>query len=308
MKSMLEELIGTIGKFTYLSKYGHFIIVPGPNDIAMTTVQNHHILPLPSFPKSMIHGLQKNVGGGNVVANLHFTSNPCRIRFTHSHYCHDHQHDDHTITTTNKEMVIFRYDLLQLFQQHQIRLRAPCLVSSQQDATTTMPVDGEKNEDIIPNAVSVSSSLSHNRRLLYKTILDQGCLIPISNVPTYWSYSHYLSLYPLPSCLVLADGSISHHPTTTNGGCTEQYDSHHDCDIIQTISFSNNFNDSSSSTKPNTINTSSNNNGAHTIYRPNSTTTTRQKEMDDDENNDDDTSNDHDSDTSERIVEFARVG
>ena len=295
MKSMLEELIGTIGKFTFLAKYGHFIIVPGPNDIAMTTTHNHHILPIPSFPKSMIHGLQKSSSSGsspNEVMNLHFTSNPCRIRFTHAH------RDDHA-TVTNKEMVIFRYDLLQLFQQHQIRLRTtPPTVSTKHqhdNDATTMNVDHHREDDEMM-AQSSSSSLSHNRRLLYKTILDQGCLIPISNVPIYWSYSHCLSLYPLPSCLVLADGSTNNHTVHSNGiGCTEQYDSYHDCDIIQTISFSNHGNDNSSSK-------SNNNNGAHTIYRPTTSSSTHGS---------DDTCGNEPDDSShgiERIVEFSRVG
>ena len=292
MKSILEDLIGTIGKYTYLAKYGHFVIVPGPNDIAMTTIHNHHILPIPSFPKSMIHGLQKSSSSSssnsyNGVSNLHFTSNPCRIRFTHRH----HHHDDNVTATTNKEMVIFRYDLLQLFQQHQIRLKTS--TKHDQDANTTMNVDQDEEEDdeLMAMSDTRSSAISHNRRLLFKTILDQGCLIPISNVPMYWSYSHFLSLYPLPSCLVLADGSITHHAPTKGGvdGIREQYDSYYDCDIIQTISFSNHGNDGSSKT-------SHTNNGAHTIYRP-TTVTTRNDDDDDDE-----------SDTSERIVEFGRVG
>ena len=293
---VLEELIGTIGKFTHLSKYGHFVIVPGPNDIAMTSIHNHHILPIPSFSKSMIHGFQKSSSHtNNVVANLHFTSNPCRIRFTHCH-----QHRDHT-ATTNKEIVIFRYDLLQLFQQHQIRLRTPPSASTKHENETAMHADKDNGTDM--TATSDASSVSHNRRLLYKTILDQGCLIPISNVPIYWSYSHYLSLYPLPSCLVLADGSIGNHSNNQGGGSVEQYDTYCDCDIIQTISFSNNLSDSGTSTSKPNHNKNTNHGGAHAIYRPTSAAKPGSDDMKED--NDDDAS---ESDTSERIVQFGRVG
>ena len=286
MKSILEELVSTIGKFTHLAKYGHFVIVPGPNDIAMTTVYNHHILPLPSFPKSMISGLQRNGGGANVVTNLHFTSNPCRIRFTHGHH-HDHA------KTAHQEMVIFRYDLLQLFQQHQIRLRA--ITSTNREEDSMKDDDDDDNNNNNNDDDNDTSSLSHHRRLLYKTILDQGCLVPISNVPIYWSCSHYLSLYPLPNCLVLADGSINHHHSTPGENIArEQYDTYFDCDIIQTISFSSSLNDSSSKT-------TTHNNGAHTIYRP----TTILPTSNDNVMNEKD---DLDSDTTERIVEFGRIG
>jgi DNA polymerase epsilon subunit 2 len=48
---------------------------------------------------------------------------------------------------------------------------------------------------------------THTARKLVKTILDQGYLspFPLATRPVFWDYASSLSLYPLPTALVLAD-------------------------------------------------------------------------------------------------------
>jgi DNA polymerase epsilon subunit 2 len=256
LKSVLEDFVTTISHYPNLAKYGHFVIVPGPNDV---TIMNHHILPIPSFPKSVTHGLDNNKVG---VANLHFTSNPCRLRFQYG-----------------KEMVVFRYDLLHLFQQHQIRL--PTLQQDMMDDEIFATAD---------DGTTTTNMEPHHR--LYKTILDQGHLIPISSIPMYWNYRHCLSLYPLPSCLVLAGN-------TGTVQSKEYYDNYCDCDVIQTISFGQNTNTN------NTII----NNGAHVIYRPTTTSTHNNIGPLNRRSNDrmSDATPDTQDDDTERLVEFGRV-
>jgi DNA polymerase epsilon subunit 2 len=86
----------------------------------------------------------------------------------------------------NKEMVIFRHDLLPLLQRSQLLYQPP----------------DEKTQD--DDAV-LHRRLPHCRML--KTVLDQGHLVPVAGTPIYWNYDHALSLYPLPDVLVLAQGS-----------------------------------------------------------------------------------------------------
>jgi DNA polymerase epsilon subunit 2 len=191
LKSALDELLTCIGKFPFLSQQGHFVIVPSPKD----SLFHQHMLPIPAFLKSM------RPTATHAIPNLHYTTNPCRIRYNNN----------------NQEMVILRYDLLHVFQQHQLRLP--------QDKTEKDPASSR----------------------LFKTILDQGHLLPLPSIPTYWNASHSLGLYPLPSCLVLAGNHSSTSPPHQG-----TYDNYWDCDVVQTVPF-----DASGAAG-----------GAYTIYRP----------------------------------------
>jgi DNA polymerase epsilon subunit 2 len=225
LKSALDELLTCIGKFPFLSQQGHFVIVPSPRD----SLFQQHMLPIPAFLKSM------RPTATHTIPNLHYATNPCRIRYN------------------NQEMVIFRYDLLHLFQQHQLRL----------------PNDQKKEQD------PASSRLC-------KTILDQGHLLPLPSIPTYWNASHALGLYPLPSCLVLA----GNHPDAAASSHQGTYDNYWDCDVIQTVSF-----DLSGATG-----------GAYTIYRPTPNAT------EDETPNEIPHADKEGENTAAAVVEFGRIG
>ena len=57
---------------------------------------------------------------------------------------------------------------------------------------------------------AASDTNTHTARKLVKTVLDQGCLspFPLATRPVFWDYSSALSLYPLPTALVLADAEV----------------------------------------------------------------------------------------------------
>jgi DNA polymerase epsilon subunit 2 len=117
---------------------------------------------------------------GQKVTHVHWGSNPTRI------------------TWSGREMVVFRYDLLHLLQREQVLL---------QEKATPEELNDED---------AMHRRQPHCR--LVKTILDQGHLVPVQNVPVYWNYDHALSLYPLPDSLVLAgDASSAYHEVY--GGC-----------------------------------------------------------------------------------------
>lgn len=181
VQSAVDELCTLVAKFPRLAAHAHFCFVPGPNDSLC------RVLPFPPLPHHH-HTTNSNSNSNSntrALAHCHWASNPCRIRWNH------------------KEMVVFRYNLLPLLQQHQIRL--PFSSSS-----------GGGEDDLEP------WRLPHCR--LLKTVLDQGHLMPVASVPVYWNYSHALALYPLPDCLVVASGS-SPRP---------EYEPYWDCHVIQT--------------------------------------------------------------------------
>jgi DNA polymerase alpha/epsilon subunit B len=249
IKAALEELFHIISKFPFLSQYGQFIIVPGPNDTLL-----NHVLPFPSFTRSILRDHVATITLQQQVQHVHYTSNPCRIRYQNY----------------QKEMVIFRYDLLHLFQQHQIRLPNHHTVHGNEhdmsSHTTTERYDSVEVEEEEEEVHDDTNSDSPHCRML-KTVLDQGHLLPISSVPVHWNFSHSFGLYPLPDCLVLAG---NHPPATapsssstdkSSGGGTAptlssgSYENYWDCDVIQTISFDQSAHGSGSG-------------GAFTIYRP----------------------------------------
>jgi DNA polymerase epsilon subunit 2 len=69
----------------------------------------------------------------------------------------------------------------------------------------------EASSHLPPKPSSKSTGLldtnTHTARKLVKTILDQGYLspFPLATRPVFWDYASSLSLYPLPTALVLAD-------------------------------------------------------------------------------------------------------
>jgi DNA polymerase epsilon subunit 2 len=145
---LLDELATLIGCFANLRAHAHFCLVPGPHDGV------GYVLPLPALRKT--HALDK-------IAHVHLASNPCRIQWR------------------DQDIVVFRYDLLHLFQHHQIRLPGTDRAASDDDD-------------------------QHGRQphcRLLKTILDQGHVTPVAGVPIFWNLDHALSLYPLPTALIL---------------------------------------------------------------------------------------------------------
>lgn len=147
-RALLEELAHLVSSFQNIAEHAHICLVPGPND------GSAQVLPLP--PLSCPTLAQK-------VPHVHLATNPCRIEWN------------------GQETVVFRHDLVALFQSQHIRLET------------------KNNANEPPHC-----------RLL-KTILDQGHLVPVAGVPIYWNYDEALRLYPLPHNLILGgDASESY--------------------------------------------------------------------------------------------------
>jgi DNA polymerase alpha/epsilon subunit B len=155
----LDELLTVLIKFPRLHRHATFVVVPGPADT------DSYVWPLPPLKTGTAARLLPN--------KLVLTTNPCRIRYGGN----------------RSEMVICRYDLLQLYQQHKLAV--------QYDTSGTGEVDDDNCTGELPEP--------HSRML--KTMLDQGTLLPHNALPVIWNCSHAFDLYPVPDCLVVGSGS-----------------------------------------------------------------------------------------------------
>jgi DNA polymerase epsilon subunit 2 len=193
----MDELLNMIAKFPSLSEHGRFCIVPGPRDGTASPV-----LPFPA-----IRGNHRPKIAGAAARPM---SNPCRIRFQQNHPNPGGEGN----STNNYDIIVFRYNLLRIFQQHSLSL--PTSSST------------KENNDIDANDDDDKRLLRSPHCRLVKTVLDQGHLIPVAGaVPVYWNYDHALSLYPLPNVLILADDDIEEP-------FHERYEG---CDVIHPGSF-----------------------------------------------------------------------
>lgn len=158
IKQCFDNLCDLILEFPSLAQNSRFIFVPGPGDAGVSNV-----LPRPSIPDIFTQRLRDR------LPFVTFASNPCRLLYF------------------NKEIVIFREDLLH-------KMRRSCVKLSYHDG----PQDNAGRQD----ETEVETS-----QILVKSVLDQGhlCPIPFPKRPVYWNYDHALKLYPMPHTLILAD-------------------------------------------------------------------------------------------------------
>ncbi|KAF1816317.1 DNA polymeras-like protein epsilon subunit B [Eremomyces bilateralis CBS 781.70] len=106
------------------------------------------------------------------------------------------------------EMVVFRDDVLGRLRRLGIRLGGDEAPDEEQnedelESGSSQTVQSTSADDAAPN---IDPDVETARRLT-KTLLDQGNLapFPLEHRPVHWDYGQALSLYPLPSAVVLAD-------------------------------------------------------------------------------------------------------
>jgi len=157
LKGHFDELADVLLKFPSLCREAQFVFVPGPRDLPSSLGSVLPSAPLPAFLTARLR---------ERLAHVTCATNPARLSWV------------------NKELVLFRDDLLQ-------RMRRAC---------------------VRPPAEDESADTSQH---LVRTLVDQAhlCPMPIEQRPVYWNADHALRLYPLPDALVLADSAdpYEHH-------------------------------------------------------------------------------------------------
>jgi DNA polymerase epsilon subunit 2 len=115
------------------------------------------------------------------------------------------------------EMVLFRDDISGRVRRSMVRFakeKEPAEVNGdaemQDGLEDSQPIEVDGNESSAHNVTESSEQVDADvaaARQLTRTILEQAHLspFPISSRPVHWDYGSVLSLFPLPSSLVLAD-------------------------------------------------------------------------------------------------------
>ena len=191
-KDLFNSLAAILGQYPILLANCTFVFVPGDNDAWASSFSAGAagVLPLEPVPKMFTSRIAKAFAAANSEAKKEnsgqertegeaiWTSNPARVSlFGPAH-----------------EMVLFRDDLSSRFRRAAIRTAAP------QSHINPMEEDGaDAWEDVDPQVIAA--------RKLTKTLLDQGHLSPfrLQDRPVLWDYAEALSLYPLPTSLVVCD-------------------------------------------------------------------------------------------------------
>ena len=217
-KDAFNGLASTLADFPQLVARTTLIFVPGENDAWASSFTAGAAAPIPRKPLAEIFTnrirramaeANREVGGigrrkeGEVV----WATNPCRLSWF----------------GCRGELVLFRDDMSGRLRRTALTFNKrdnddegaqngeatmsggnPGAVSSS-EPRPDMEVDTEARRQQAVIATEDADTL-HARRLV-KTLLDQAHLspFPLDKRPVHWDYGHVLSLYPLPSAMVLAD-------------------------------------------------------------------------------------------------------
>ena len=223
-KEHFDALASTLSEFPQLLSSTSFIFVPGDNDpwASSFSAGAATLLPRNGIPELFTSRIRRAIATANNEAGRKsdetpgeaiWASNPARI----------------SVFGPLEEIVLFRDDISSRLRRNSITVANPSAAddeanASQEHQTTSYPDNDEMDMQPIheatshlpttptksnPNTSTTSSTDSSTplARRLTKTLLDQSHLspFPLSLRPTLWDFSASLSLYPLPTALVLCD-------------------------------------------------------------------------------------------------------
>ena len=208
-KEHFDALASMLSEFPQMLSSTTFIFVPGDNDPWASSFSSGAatILPRQGVPELFTSRIRRAFAAANQEAGKKnddtpgeaiWTSNPSRI----------------SLFGPLEEIVLFRDDVSG-------RLRRNSITFPKRETEEDQEADPPSQPDNEAMDASISAAASHlpntttptpshdeaTARKLIKTLLDQSHLspFPLSLRPLLWDYSSSLSLYPLPTALVLAD-------------------------------------------------------------------------------------------------------
>ncbi|AQZ12008.1 DPB2 (YPR175W) [Zygosaccharomyces parabailii] len=201
-KNNFDTLATMLARYENISEHSMLVFVPGVNDpwksmisrgAAYAWPQN----PVPSFFTQKIDKVCKNVI---------WASNPTKIAYV------------------SQEICIARDDLSQRLKRHQVEF--PSLEEAKQQELNDlkeqfqaqMTIDSTSIHELFKSKDQLPAKVKESRKVV-KTLLDQGHLSPFATDirPVVWDLDHALTLYPIPSALVLCDTTTSAFDLTYNG-------------------------------------------------------------------------------------------
>lgn len=219
-KEHFDALASVLADFQQLVAHTTLIFVPGDNDAWPSAFSAGAATPLPRKPvpqlftnriRRVVAEANREVWGAGKAkgkeGDVVWTSNPSRLSWF----------------GVKGEMAILRDDVAGRLQRNSIRFPkqeadvdddmpfAPSTQPNTVDLQDPMDLDGGAPLQVPPtlrkpphNEVDEDTQLA---RTITRTILSQSHLspFPLSARPLHWDFAHSLTLYPLPTSLVLAD-------------------------------------------------------------------------------------------------------
>ncbi|KAL8710798.1 MAG: hypothetical protein Q9220_004601 [cf. Caloplaca sp. 1 TL-2023] len=228
-KEYFDSLALTLSEYPSILENSTFVFVPGDNDPWASAFSGGAaaVLPKKGLPEIYTSRVKRAFAAANADAEKAtrqhikgeavWSTNPTRI----------------TLFGPAQELVVFRDDISSRLRRRGLRFRPADEVdftgttSDNPPAEGMLPTDREGTlgadiavDRMIEDAESAQPDLQdkgpanagippdvHAARKLIKTILDQGHLspFPLTERPVLWDHGNSLSLYPLPSALILMD-------------------------------------------------------------------------------------------------------
>lgn len=225
VKEHFDALAMLLSEFPSLLRHSTFVFVPGDNDPwpSAFAAGAANALPRKEIPEMFTSRIRRTFAAANAGSDATakekrkqgepiWTSNPSRL----------------SLFGPNQEIVLFRDDISGRLRRNTIPLKTqprhsgPTEDVEMSEADTRGPdgSGGARQETDQRQDDGLDAAQRHARRLT-KTLLDQSYLspFPVATRPVHWSYSHALSLYPLPSALVLCDAEAEAFSLVYQGCC-----------------------------------------------------------------------------------------
>lgn len=234
-KEHFDALASVLSEFPSLLASTSLVFVPGDNDpwASAFSAGAATAIPREGVPEIFTSRIRRAIATANTDAGKKeqdvpgeavWTSNPARL----------------TLFGPTEEIVLFRDDITGRLR------RSAVTFASTREEEDAEDHDGQANEEAEAGSnqedvesmeidIAVQEATSHvpktgktnnannpdtaTARKLVKTILDQGHLapFPLATRPVLWDYGSSLSLYPLPTALVLADAEAPPFAITYEG-------------------------------------------------------------------------------------------
>lgn len=201
-KNNFDTLATLLARFENITEQSMLVFVPGVNDPWKSMISRGaaYAWPQNPIPSSFTQKIDR------VCKNVIWASNPTRIAYI------------------SQEICIARDDLSQRLKRHSVEYpsleeaREQELAELKEQFQAKMNVDDTSIHDLFKDKDQLPAKVKQSRKLV-KTLLDQGHLSPFTtNIrPVVWDLDHALTLYPVPSTLVLCDTTASAFDVTYNG-------------------------------------------------------------------------------------------
>ncbi|KIW13830.1 hypothetical protein PV08_06610 [Exophiala spinifera] len=236
-KEAFDALASVMAEFPFLLGNTTFVFVPGDNDPWASSFSGGGACALPRLgvPEVFTSRIRRVIAGANserkdksnMAGDAVWSSNPARL----------------SLFGPLDEIVLFRDDITGRLRRNAVTLANP---HGEEDGDDDAVPVGERaqgyEDDVatgmsntldkrvheatshIPGPVEKRSHANtahstHAARKLIKTVLDQSHLAPFAHSirPVFWDHAGALSLYPLPTALVLADAEMPGFAITYEG-------------------------------------------------------------------------------------------